>query len=184
MFQYIEHIIVPYVTATRESFEADIPALVIIDNFKGQITSGITALLEVHNIHVCLLPPNTTDLLQPMDLSVNKPAKDFLKQRFEEWYAHQVMSQLDGNEGDSPDIEPVNLGLPMLKELGAKLLVQMAEYFSENPHLIVNGFVKAGIAGALDHRDSSDQEDQGEAETESDFGISEDEHGDTEVQHM
>ena len=85
------------------------------------------------------------------------------------------MSQLDGNEGDSPDIEPVNLGLPMLKELGAKWLVQMAEYFSENPQLIVNGFVKAGIAGALDHRDSSEQEDQGEAETESDFGVSEDE---------
>ena len=56
---------------------AETPALVILDNFKGQVTRRITDHLEAHNIHVCLLPPNTTDLLQPMDLSVNKPAKDF-----------------------------------------------------------------------------------------------------------
>ena len=30
----------------------------------------------------CLLPANTTDLLQPMDLSVNKPAKSFIKDQF------------------------------------------------------------------------------------------------------
>ena len=37
-----------------------------------------------------------------------------------------MMSQLDGREGDSPDIEPINLGLPLLKELGVKWLVQMS----------------------------------------------------------
>ena len=43
-----------------------------------------------------LLPANTTDSLQPMDLLVNKPAKDFLKWHFEEWYSGEVMKQLDG----------------------------------------------------------------------------------------
>ena len=43
------------------------------------------------------------------------------------------VTAIDGKEGDSSDIEPVSLGLPMLKELGAKWLVQMAEYFSDNP---------------------------------------------------
>ena len=44
----------------------DIPVLVIMDNFKGQITSTVKELSESNNIHVCLLPPNTTDQFQPM----------------------------------------------------------------------------------------------------------------------
>ena len=38
---------------------------------------AVTELLETNNIHVCLLPAKMTDLLQPMDVSANKPAKDF-----------------------------------------------------------------------------------------------------------
>ena len=75
--QYIKNIIVPYVAARCASFGEDTQALVIMDNFKGQITSAINKLLEANNIHGVLLPPNTTDSLQPMDVSVNKPAKDF-----------------------------------------------------------------------------------------------------------
>ena len=51
----------------------------IMDNFKGQVTSKVNELLEVHNIHVCLLPPNTTDLLQPMDIAVKKTCKRFFE---------------------------------------------------------------------------------------------------------
>ena len=53
----------------------DEPAVAIIDNFKGQITETVTSSLETNNVHVCLLPPNTTNL-QPMDSVVNKLAKD------------------------------------------------------------------------------------------------------------
>lgn len=106
-----------------------------MDNFKGQVTPAISELLVSHNIHVCLLPPNVTDRLQPMDLSVNKPAKDFLKRCFEDWYARQIVSQLDGNNVESASIAPVDLGLPAMKELGASLLVQMAEYFADHPEI-------------------------------------------------
>ena len=50
-----------------ESLGHDTAALVIMDNFKGQVTESVMGLLEDHNIHVCLLPPNTTDRLQPME---------------------------------------------------------------------------------------------------------------------
>ena len=64
MVQYIHNIIIPYVKLVRELKQDDsASALMIIDNFKGQVTDNIHTLLEENNIVVALLPPNTTDLL-------------------------------------------------------------------------------------------------------------------------
>ena len=56
------------------------------------------------------------------------------------------MSKKLSDESDiqSTNLQPINFGLPVLKELGAKWIVKMSEYFAANPHMIVNGFVKAG----------------------------------------
>ena len=83
MIQYEEKIVIPYVKSVRASFSDDTPALVIMDNFKGQITSSVTELLESNNIHVCLLPPNTTDHLQPMHGShCEQASKRFFEEVF------------------------------------------------------------------------------------------------------
>ena len=150
MIQYIEKIIIPYINKVRESTGSNTPAMIIMDNFKGQVTAAVNSLLEANSIHVCLLPPNTTDRLQPLDISVNKPAKDFLKRKFEDWYSNEIMKQLKWREIESAELQPINLGMPVLKELGARWILEMAAYFGENPQIIVNGFVKAGIAEALD----------------------------------
>ena len=96
MLQY--DVIVPYVEQVRFDIGCE-TALVIIDNFKGQTTQAVIDLLELNDILVCLLPPNNTDALQPIDLSVNKPVKQFLQNCFEQWYAEQIMEQLEENEG-------------------------------------------------------------------------------------
>ena len=159
MVQYINEIIVSYVECQRGTL-GDKPALVIIDNFKGQTTSTINRILEAHDIHVCLLPPNTTDLLQYMDVAVNKPAKDFLKRKFEAWYSDEVTKQLQGKDVESVELEPINLCFPAVKELSAKWLVEMADYISDNPQFIVNGFRRAGISEALDgYRFEEDSEE-------------------------
>ena len=117
-----------------------------------------------------------------MDISVNKPAKEYLKRKFEQWYAEQVMQQLDGREIDDleeAELEPIELGMPLLKEVGAKWLVEMAEYISDNPQFVVHGFIQSGISGAIEGQDdvydigSNDNEsgdessDTSEEETES-----------------
>lgn len=82
MHQYIEYVILPYVNAVREAlFEETTPCVVIMDKCKGQITTKINGILEENSIHVCLIPLNTTDLLQPMDISVNKPGKKLFKEQ-------------------------------------------------------------------------------------------------------
>ena len=57
-------------------------ALVIIDNLKGQVTDAVYRILQHHDVHVCLLTPNTTHHLQPMDISVITSFKAYLQNRF------------------------------------------------------------------------------------------------------
>ena len=92
MNDYIDKVIIPYVNKVKD--DCDLPlehrALVIFDWFRGQITDEFTAKLSANQLIYITMPPNCTDLLQPMDLSVNKSAKLFLKNEFENWYAAQV----------------------------------------------------------------------------------------------
>ena len=124
MLQYIDHIVVPYVEHCQELLnDEDKAALVIMDNFKGQVTERLLSTLDANNIFTCLLPANTTDRLQPLDIAVNKPAKTFFKGKFEEWYATEIVRQLE-QQTTREVIIPVDLSLPCLKVLGAQWLIE------------------------------------------------------------
>ena len=140
------NIIIPYVQKTRaeKRLSPTHQALAIFDVFRGQTVDEVYKLLEENHISVVLVTSNCTDKLQPLDLSVNKPAKDHLKQKFHKWYAEKVTEQIDA--GKSPDEVVVDMKLTVMKEVGAKWLVSMHDYFQGHPEICKNGFVKAGIA--------------------------------------
>ena len=76
------------------------------NHLSNPLARSITDLLEENNSRLCLLLPNTTNRLQPMDLSVNRQAKDMLKRCFEDWHSQQIMKQL---QEEDVDLQPVNL---------------------------------------------------------------------------
>ena len=97
------------------------------------------------------MPANTSDWLLPMELSINKPVKEFLWQKFQEWYSTQIVEQLDKEEDiKAAELQPVDLCLPVMKELGTQWLVEAAVYITQNPQFIVNEFIWGGISKALD----------------------------------
>lgn len=142
---YITEVIVPYVVRKREQLKlaSDQPAMAIFDVFKGQIIEDIAKLLEDNNILLVVVPANCTDRLQPMDLSVNKCAKELMRSQFRDWYATQVNQQLE----EEKDITPVSLAMSTIKPLGARWLVSLYDYLKSNPAIIENGFKAAGILG-------------------------------------
>ena len=85
----------------------------------GREDYSMIDLMESNNILLSLLSPNTTNVLHPMDLSVNKPAKDYLAGCFENWYAHEIAKQVQNNEAEEEEmcLQPVNMSFPVMKEL-------------------------------------------------------------------
>ena len=141
--EYLKFIRLPYIQAKRKELGLPdtFPALAIFDVFKGQTTDAIYKLLEENNIYIVSIPANCTDRLQPMDLSVNKSIKDFMKTQFNNWYSSQVFEQLEDKEQ-----KPVDLRLSVMKPLGAKWLIKLFNYLKANNGIIINGFKAAGIA--------------------------------------
>jgi len=84
MVDYLEKILFPYIEKKRMELKlnADHPALVIFDRFRGQCTQRIFDLLEAKQVRLVVVPANCTDRLQPLDVSVNKAAKEFLRSQF------------------------------------------------------------------------------------------------------
>ena len=120
MKQYISKIILPYVTQKRRDLKLsiDYPALVIFDTFKGQCTKELLCTLDDNNINVILIPPNCTDRLQPLDISVNKSVKEFCVQNSRNGiYSKQICSQLKGEKEKSP----IDLRLSVLKPRRSKM---------------------------------------------------------------
>ena len=149
MVAYVESIIIPYVRNVRDRLGVDDnqAALAIFDRFKGQLTPQITALLEKHNIQSVLVPPGCTDRLQPLDVSVNKSAKSFLKKEFQTWYAEKITHQLQSCAVE--DLEPVDLSTSQMKCVGAQWLVKLVDQLSQSPDIIVNEFIRSGISPSL-----------------------------------
>ena len=142
MKEYIDHIVLPYNNKKKElKLASNYPALLTFDNFKAQCTPEILTLLNQNNINVVLVPANCTDRLQPMDLSVNKSVKSFLRNEFQTWYAKEVCSQLQGNIEN----KPVDLKLSTVKPLGARWVKFCYDYLKTKPEIIQNGFREAGI---------------------------------------
>ena len=86
MIDYITKIIIPFTEKKRRELHlpSDQAALAIFDEFKEQLTETCTDLLLENNILIVRVLPNCTDRLQPLDVSVKKAAKDFLKREFQE----------------------------------------------------------------------------------------------------
>ena len=68
--------------------------LIIINVFKGQITSDVSESLTKNCFCVVNIPANKTRFYQQFDVTVNGFCKKFLKKKFTNWYAGQQPKQL------------------------------------------------------------------------------------------
>ena len=103
-------------------------ALLIFDVFRSQTTDKVFKVLKDNHILVTKVPANMTHLFQPLDLTVNKVAKDYTKQKFSDWFTHQINTGLENGQ-EQDDIE-IDYRLSVLKPLHAKWLISFYNYMT------------------------------------------------------
>ena len=147
MKDYLHKILIPYIDEKRKELKlsTDYPALVLFDKFAGQGTQELYNILEFNHINFVVVPANCTDRLQPLDVSVNKPVKEFLRKQFHSWYGGKICKQL--NKGT--ERVPIDLKLSTMKPLGAQWMIKLQDYLKTKPEFLVNGFRAVGIVECL-----------------------------------
>ena len=91
--------------------QVDQKALVIINVFTGQMTVEVINTYEEANILITNVPANMTKYYQPLDLTVNGHAEQFLKSKFTEWCSSRVRAYLD----NGVSINNIEVGLQLSK---------------------------------------------------------------------
>ena len=91
-----------------------------------------------------------THLFQPLDLTVNKVAKDFMKKKFSEWFSRQISIGLENGQ-ELEDIQ-IDYRLSVLKHMHAKWLISFYDFMSspEGKVVIASGWRKSGILDAVE----------------------------------
>ena len=60
-------------------------SLLALDAFKGHVTSEVKDELRHHSVDLVVIPGGMTNQLQPLDVSINKPFKAYVKDEYEDW---------------------------------------------------------------------------------------------------
>ena len=154
--EYLKKTVFPYVENVRKvmNLGEDQKALLIYDVFKGQTKGAVTKSLE--SIH-CLskkVPENHTNLFQPLELTVNKPAQSFVSNKYQDWYADCVSEQL--NRGVASHDVKVGVKLSTVKPLHTQWVVDFYNnmQLASSKSIIKKGFKKALIRDAFNQAEA------------------------------
>ena len=107
------------------NFERNFPmqaALIIMDVFKGQITTPVLQKIALNNMQLVKVPPNLSHIHQPCDVTMNWSAKQFVKIKFVD-HARQIVTEM--NKGTDVKEIDVQMKLSVMKPLHASWLVEL-----------------------------------------------------------
>ena len=101
-------------------------------------------MLKKRHIYIVMVPANCTDRLQPLDISVNKAVKAFLRSQFQDWYAMCMCQQMRLHSYEKQPLVTVDLKMSIVKPLGVQWMLNVYKYMTSRPDIIKNGFHKCG----------------------------------------
>ena len=149
VMEYLKKNIFPNIKSKRQVLKLpeNAKALLTFDVFKGKTKSAVNDLLKKNDIIAIHFPNNHTNMFQPLDISVNKNAKCFIVDKYQDWYAERVLQQL--NRGVAAHDVKVDVKLSTMKPLHAKWIIETYHHLKRSKQIVISGFRKAHITKAV-----------------------------------
>uniref|UniRef100_A0A023GJZ4 Putative tigger transposase n=1 Tax=Amblyomma triste TaxID=251400 RepID=A0A023GJZ4_AMBTT len=114
-----------------------LPSLLVLDSFRGHLVDSVRAKLKELRTDIAVIPGGLTSLLQPLDVSLNKPFKDNVRRLYAEWMAMGQHDLTPSGKIRRPSVE--------------MLCSWITEAWSSIPdEVVAKSFKKTGISNALD----------------------------------
>ena len=112
-------------------------SLLVFDSFEAHKTEQVKRSLKSENTDLSVIPGGLTSVLQPLDVCLNKPFKDRLRQRWMTWMAEGIH-----------ELTPIG----RQKKPSEELMCQwISEAWREIPReMVARSFLKCGITNSLD----------------------------------
>lgn len=147
--ELLRKVIIPHVKETRKmlGLRCDKEWLLIADVFKGQWTDGVKQIVEESNGKMVPIPANMTHIFQPLDLTVNRSSKAFLRSHAQDWYSNEIRKQME--KGMAPHEIKVDVRISVLKPLHAAWVTKFYDHMRLNSDIVLNGWKQSGITEAL-----------------------------------
>lgn len=150
------------VWGARPGAMLNLPALLVLDSFKGHLVDSVKTTLADMRTDLAIIPGGLTSVLQPLDVCVNKPFKDNVRKLYMEWMC----------AGDHSLTPTGRIKRPSL-ELVCEWICAAWDMIS--PDVILKSFKKTGISSELDGtEDDAIWNGRDTCESDSDCGASSD----------
>ena len=130
--ELLNKIIFPYIENVKERLDlpSDQKAMLIFDAFRGQTTANVIQHITDKGCVVLYAPNNMTNYFQMLDLNVNGHAKEFLKKKFEVWYAEQATKQIKAGK-NIYDVE-VPMKMSDMKPIHARWVIGLYDHLTNS----------------------------------------------------
>ncbi len=123
-------------------------SLLVMDSFSAHLTDDVKEKLESNKVHTIIVPGGCTSVLQPLDVSLNKPFKAILRRLWQQ-YMMESAEELERKraEGNTPASQ-MKIPAP-LKQMMVDWIVTAWLELAQKVDAVKKSFLVTGISNAL-----------------------------------
>ena len=115
------------------------PSLLLLDCFIAHLTEAVQALFAECNTTVIVIPGGCTSILQPLDVSINKPVKGILRHLWEQY----MLEQSDTDSGKQGKFTPPT------KQHIVDWVAEAVQKLDSNVAIVKKSFLVTGLSNSL-----------------------------------